>query len=193
MHAARRPSSSPRLARRREETRQRILRVAARRFGAQGVHGVRLDEVADEADVARGTLYNYFPTKESIVLAILEPVLKVAEQRVRPMAALGPRRGVDALLALFLELWRDHGAALRVVHQMPQPLGELAKLHRSFLDGVLGVFERSARSGILRTRDGALAARIIGRVAIPLLELYDGHPRAEALFLESVRALLLEK
>ena len=187
----RRPRSSPRLARRREETRQRILRVAAGRFAAQGVDGVRLDEVADEADVARGTLYNYFPTKEALVSAILKPVLELAGRRVQGMAELGPRRGVDALLALFLELWRSHAAPLRVVHQTPQPLGELTELHRSFLDGVLRVLERSARAGILRTRDGALAARIIGLIAIPLLELYDGQPRAEALFVESVHGLLL--
>lgn len=192
MLAARRPRTSPRLARRRAETRERILRVAAARFAAQGVGEVRLDEIADEADVARGTLYNYFPTKEALVIAILKPVLELAERKVQGMADLGPRRGVDALLALFLELWRSHAEPLRVVHRIPQPLGELAALHGSFLQGVLRVFERSARAGILRAKDGALAARIIGRVAIPLLELYDGHPRAEALFVESVRGLLLD-
>ena len=191
MTAVRRARSSPRVARRRAETRERILRVAAARFAAEGVDGARLDEIADDADVARGTLYNYFPTKEALIIAILKPVLELAERRVQSMAGLGPRRGVDALLALFLELWRIHAEPLRVVHQMPQPLGELAALHGSFLEGILRVFERSARAGILRTKDGAMAARIVGRVAIPLLELTDGHPRAEALFLESVRGLLL--
>jgi AcrR family transcriptional regulator len=183
--------SSPRLARRREETRARILHVAGRRFAAAGVDHVRLDEIADEADVARGTLYNYFPTKESLLCALLEPVLERATRAVRGLEALGPRRGVDALLALYLELWREYPDPLRVSHIVPQMPGELADLHRTFLRGVLQIFERSARAGILRGGDATMAARIIARLAVPLLEVYAGHPQADVLFIQSFHALLL--
>jgi AcrR family transcriptional regulator len=185
------PRSSPRLARRREETRARILRVAGRRFAADGVDHVRLDEIADDADVARGTLYNYFPTKESLICALLKPVLEQATRKVRGLEALGPRRGVDALLALYLELWREHPDPLRVAHSVPQMPAELAALHRMFLQGVLQIFERSARAGILRGGDGAMTARILARLAVPLLEIHAGHPRADVLFCESFHALLL--
>jgi AcrR family transcriptional regulator len=184
--------ASPRVARRQAETRSRILAVAAQRFASDGLEGVRLDELADQADVARGTLYNYFPSKEALVDAILRPALEQAATRVRGLHRLGPRRGVEALLLLYLELWREHRDALRLSMRLHfGPLGDLTELHRSFVTEVWRVFERSAEAGLLRSRNGELAARLVARLAVPLLELCDQYPDGDALFVDSLRGMLL--
>jgi AcrR family transcriptional regulator len=180
------------VARRREQARARIISVAAARFASAGVDGARLDEIADAADVARGTLYSHFPTKEALLHAVLEPVLTHACFRVRACQKLGPQRGVDALLALYLELWAHFPNELRVSYQArTQPLGALAALHGQFLTGVLAVFGRAQKARRLRTQQAELSARALATLAVPLLELYAGHPRFEALFVESLRGLLL--
>jgi len=180
------------VARRREQARARIIAVAAARFAAAGVDGARLDEIADAADVARGTLYSHFPTKESLLHAVLAPVLTHACRQVRACQKLGPRRGVDALLALYLDLWARYPNELRVSYQArTQPLGGLAALHGRFLTGVLSVFGKAQKAGRLRTQQAELAARVLATQAVPLLELYAGHPRFEALFVDSMRGLLL--
>jgi AcrR family transcriptional regulator len=185
--------ASSRLARRQAATRARIVAVAARRFAREGLEGVRLDEVADQADVARGTLYNYFPSKESLVAAVVRPVLELAARRSRGLHRLGPRQGVDALLALYLELWREHADALRLSHRLPgPPPGDLVELHESFLQEVFRIFERCARAGLLRCSDGRLGALLMARLAVPLLELCSQHPRGDALFVESLDGLLLQ-
>ena len=48
-------------------TRQRILDVAKRQFAQQGFDATTTRDIAGAAKIAVGTLFNYFPTKESIV------------------------------------------------------------------------------------------------------------------------------
>ncbi|MGK5553681.1 TetR family transcriptional regulator [Actinomadura kijaniata] len=54
--------------RKKEQTRQRIAAVALRLFGERGFDAVTVNEIAEAAEVAKATLFAYFPTKESLVL-----------------------------------------------------------------------------------------------------------------------------
>ena len=49
------------------QTRQHIADVAARLFAEHGFEDVTVDQVAAAADVAKKTVFNYFPTKEDLV------------------------------------------------------------------------------------------------------------------------------
>jgi AcrR family transcriptional regulator len=187
-------SSSPRVLRRRAEARGRILAAAARRFAEAGPDAVRLDEVAEAADVARGTLYSHFRTKDALLSAIVQPVLERAVRQASALVRLDARRGVEGLLGVYLDLWRSHPDALRIAYKAQDlPIGaKILALHRRFLTGVMRVFERAARAGVLRSGDAALAAHVLRQVAVPLLELYAGSPRWDRLFMESVEGLLLK-
>ncbi|MFD7992607.1 TetR family transcriptional regulator [Streptomyces mexicanus] len=54
--------------RKKEQTRQRIAAVAARMFAERGFDEVTVNEIAEAAEVAKATLFAYFPTKESLAL-----------------------------------------------------------------------------------------------------------------------------
>jgi len=56
-----------RVERKKKETRQRILKVAMDLFQSQGFNNTTMEQIAEEADIARKTLYNHFPVKEAIV------------------------------------------------------------------------------------------------------------------------------
>ena len=186
------PAPAPRVARRRALTRERIVAAAARRFAQAGPDAVRLDEVADAADVARGTLYSHFRTKDDLLYAIVEPVLQVAVRKAAGLGRLDARQGVEQLLRLYLDLWHAYPDALRIAHKAQDtPLGDLGTLHRSFLKGVMRVFDRAGRAGILRSGDPMLAGHVMRQVAVPLLELYGGHADGDRLFVEGLRALLV--
>ncbi len=60
-----------RQARRRLQTRARLVRAAAALFSRQGVDNTRINEITDEADVGFGSFYNHFKSKEEIVDAVL--------------------------------------------------------------------------------------------------------------------------
>lgn len=61
------PSGESRLERRKEETRQKILVTALKLFREQGFDAVSMESIAETVDIAKGTLYNYFPVKEAIL------------------------------------------------------------------------------------------------------------------------------
>src|SRR4051794_6970857 len=50
-----------------DETRKRILKVSQKQFAQQGFEQTTTRDIARDANIAVGTLFNYFPTKESIV------------------------------------------------------------------------------------------------------------------------------
>ncbi|RKN39019.1 TetR family transcriptional regulator [Streptomyces hoynatensis] len=54
--------------RKKEQTRQRIAAVALRLFAERGFDAVTVNEIAEAAEVAKATLFAYFPTKESLAL-----------------------------------------------------------------------------------------------------------------------------
>src|SRR3954470_16627148 len=53
--------------RKKEQTRRLIAESARRLFADRGFEQVTIAEVAQEADVAVQTVFNYFPTKEDLV------------------------------------------------------------------------------------------------------------------------------
>jgi len=62
-------------------TRQRILDAAQRLFAAQGFEAATTRDIAREAEIGVGTLFNYFPSKEAIALCLVsEAYTQAAEQ-----------------------------------------------------------------------------------------------------------------
>lgn len=60
-----------------EKVKAKILAVAEEMFLKKGFFPTTVDEIAQKAKVAKGTVYLYFPTKESIYLALFEDKLKI--------------------------------------------------------------------------------------------------------------------
>lgn len=56
----------------RAEQRQRILAAAAACFARDGFHAASMQKICAEAGMSPGALYRYFPSKESIIAAIVE-------------------------------------------------------------------------------------------------------------------------
>lgn len=54
-----------------ERTRRALLDAAARAFAESGYHRANIDRVSEDAGLAKGTIYNYFPSKQAIFEAVL--------------------------------------------------------------------------------------------------------------------------
>ena len=61
----------PRGARRKRETRQRLLSAALRLMAKKGMEGVAINEITEAADVGFGSFYNHFESKEAIYAAVM--------------------------------------------------------------------------------------------------------------------------
>ena len=61
-----------RIERKKDKMRQQIITVAMDLFRKQGFYGTTLEQIAQEVDIAKKTLYNYFPEKEAIISAYVQ-------------------------------------------------------------------------------------------------------------------------
>jgi AcrR family transcriptional regulator len=83
-------------ARKKAATRESILRVAIDLFSKSGFDRPTIDLIAAKAGVGKGTVYNYFATKEDILVAFM------AEQEARVQARVGEFAERDEPLARIL-------------------------------------------------------------------------------------------
>jgi AcrR family transcriptional regulator len=97
------PGFSPgRRQRRSAEIRERLFRAALNLFAAKGFNETTVEDITETADVGKGTFFNYFPSKDHILLAFgemqlakLQEAIDLARQTNEPMPqflrALGVR------------------------------------------------------------------------------------------------------
>jgi AcrR family transcriptional regulator len=130
---------------RRAQTRARLLHAAAEVYASQGFGGATLDEVAAQAGLTKGAVYDHFGSKENLLLALMEEYLagQVAAQLMlfdrERASAERPLAGSEDWMArlhesperfrLFVELWahaqRDEQLRLHLA-------GALRTLHATF-------------------------------------------------------------
>lgn len=79
--------TAERRAREKETRKQAILDSAKALFARKGFENTTMDEVAREAELAKGTLYLYFKSKEELLYSLLEPLLNEYRKEVRELAA----------------------------------------------------------------------------------------------------------
>ncbi|MEP9356087.1 helix-turn-helix domain-containing protein [Xanthobacter sp. KR7-65] len=84
----------------RQEQRKRILDAAVACFGRDGFHGASMQKICAEAGMSPGALYRYFPSKESIIAAIVE------SERADRVAILDSIARAPSVLAALTECLR---------------------------------------------------------------------------------------
>jgi AcrR family transcriptional regulator len=89
-----------RLDRRKEKTKQAIVAAAMRLIQKHGFDATTMEQIAEKADVAKGTLYNYFPVKEAIVSEwVRRTSIEKNETRLQELPAMPDTR--TRMIAVF--------------------------------------------------------------------------------------------
>jgi AcrR family transcriptional regulator len=164
--------------RRIERRRQRILEAAARVFAKKSYAHTTTKEIADEADVAEGTLYNYFGGKRDILLAIAneseilmgnillegeglkdrEAVVRLFERGLEVF-----ERQLPFVRTLFIESWVDDDILQEFA------VAQLTRLHQRLKTYIAEHID----TGALRPVDPSLCARMalgmFGSLVLPAL------------------------
>src|SRR5690606_30036165 len=76
-----------RMKQKKRDTKGKIVEAAARVVLANGIASFTLDAVAKEAGVSKGGLLYHFPTKEHLLLAMVESLVKITEERIAEVQA----------------------------------------------------------------------------------------------------------
>jgi AcrR family transcriptional regulator len=110
----RRTSRLPRGAR-----RLQLLRAAQDVFVAQGFHAAAMDDIADRAGVSKPVLYQHFPGKRELYLALLEEHVGQLADRVREALAATDdnHQRVQGAVTAYFEFIDAEGEAFRLVFE----------------------------------------------------------------------------
>ena len=118
------------------ETRQRLLEEAFRLFAGRGYNATTIEEITAAANVAKGTFFNYFETKEAVLPAIAEWRIELIEQALAPEqgAPSNPITRIKLILHMAAEdpltdpLTAEHLFAASTHQRDVQPVRALTRL-----------------------------------------------------------------
>ena len=130
--------------RRSAETRERLFRAALRLFAEQGFAETTVEDITNAADVGKGTFFNYFPSKEHILIAFSDMQLSKLQATVDQMRAR-PEPMRSFFRAMTLRMTEEPSKSPDVVRALLQ-----ANLSSSSVRSVM--LERSARAEGLLTQ-----------------------------------------
>lgn len=173
-------------AERRTATRGKILAVAAELLAAKGYDSLTVDEIVLRANVAKGTFYQHFKSKEELVLALLRQDLAGVDQQIEAALASGaPPLSVLRYIVEGSAGWLERNphlvraAALQSMRQAPSgwPAGHPSS--RRFMALALGAAQRD---GLVRSDLPAEElAQMLGALYLPAIDAWLADPTGPSL------------
>ncbi|MEJ2416267.1 MAG: TetR/AcrR family transcriptional regulator [Exilibacterium sp.] len=99
-----------------QQKRLKVLKIAARELASAGLSGARMKDIANQAEISYGSLYNYFPTRDDMIRTIIQ------EGRSLQEAIFAEARGLSGDFFAILEkiliqtqnLSREHPALIAI-------------------------------------------------------------------------------
>jgi AcrR family transcriptional regulator len=151
-----------------EQRRAQILDAALAVFSRDGFHSARVEAIAREAGLAKGTIYLYYPTKEALLAAAVArySLLPAIEGLTESLADAPPERAIPALCGA---LWTRLRERAPVIALMLREGAARAENRRLFVERVLlpgnrmvaAYLDRCIARGALRPMDTFLAGRTL--------------------------------
>ncbi len=192
------PKKQPKQERARE-TVEAILTATARILVRDGFERASTNRIADRAGVSVGSLYHYFPNKQSLVAALMERHIRamyaVLEREISRLPALPLRRAVRELVELMIRAHAVEPKLHRVfAEQVPRvgPLERIVELERRFEELTRDVLE--SLSPRVRPRNLEIAAFVVIQAVEALTHaavLYHPEKLADEEFVDEVVELVV--
>lgn len=166
------------------QRRAQLLDVARQVFGRNGFHGVSMEEVARQAGVTKPILYDHFPSKEALYLALLDEDAAALEQSVRSAlgASTGNRQKIADSFVAYFNFVDEHAEGFKLM--MQEALNPMFISSR--VNGVRERIHREVAALITRESGGRLSDADAATVSVGLVAIVEagaqrnpGGPREE--------------
>ncbi|MEW6349528.1 MAG: TetR/AcrR family transcriptional regulator [Thermodesulfobacteriota bacterium] len=108
-----------------QNARTRILEAALAEFSAQGFHNSTIDSIAERADIAKGTVYRYFKTKNALFDALKEDTITEFVELGRSELA-GEEdvlKIIETVIRVYLSFFEKKSAIFKVIIQEQKDFG----------------------------------------------------------------------
>ena len=158
------------------EHRRRLLEAAAAEFAAKGLDRARVDDISLAAGLAKGTIYNYFDSKQHVFREVIAAWFeRISETRAELPADAPVRRQLLAIVEADMKITGELEEFARVAHREvlrsdPAEVAELVPVGNPLDEDVLGVIARAQERGEVRSdRDAAGLTRLFAALVSGLL------------------------
>ena len=132
----------------------------------QGFTGTSMQEIAEAAGVGKSTLYDYFPTKDHVLLFVFEEELDVFQEQAESMAArdIPVQEKLNKILEAHLETLLNNKNFFTEISLQVMQLGQIVqqrimKKRYAYQDLLRAVLDQGVREGVFRPVNTRLAAR----------------------------------
>src|SRR5438552_9604727 len=169
--------------RRKAATASAIMKAAERNFLERGFHGTKIEDIAGEADVATGSIYVHFRSKEGLYLALIEHALEVEEQFLAAAFddALTPAEQLIAAGDAYLRFYVEHPGYFRMLafpYFDTKPKAKLdpvakrvARLAEAQIARLAQAIAEAVEAGIVREVDPTRAAKFMWGAWVGVISL----------------------
>jgi AcrR family transcriptional regulator len=171
----------------RHARRVQLLAAAQQVFVANGYHAAAMDDIADAAGVSKPVLYQHFPGKLELYLALLDQHVDAlgGEVRAALQSTEDNRRRVEACIAAYFDFVDDPGGAFRLVFEsdLRNEPAVRERVERSLQISVQALADTIARdTGLSRPEAELLSSGLAGLAEVSARfwldsELADGTSR----------------
>lgn len=139
-----------------EARHSQLIEVAERVFVEDGYERASMEHIADEAGVTRTLVYQHFPAKRDLYMAVLDRVIPEFVKRVIPPVEVRPKYPWRLLAGFraFLALLEEEGSAINLLlgerpHE-PWLAEQIKRLYRMFIEHFEHEFEGRAQPESVR-------------------------------------------
>src|SRR3954454_745618 len=151
------------------DSRQDILRTAARLFQQRGYDATSMNDVAAALKLSKGGLYHHFQSKDEILFEIMNHAMEITEERVlAPVRGIAdPEARLRALIRLHIEVVlspqdREITVMLHENHPLPPTLRKRINTRKKdyihFVENLMSEVQRARRGkGSVSPRAAAFA------------------------------------
>jgi len=120
--------------RRKEETRQRIISAALELMQEKPFDQITVEEIAERADVAKGTFFLYFPTKEQLLHAYLEEMVEDVYEFLEQLQPETAESQWEVLRQVMLFIASRDGLSLALTRSIMVACCQSAELRRRMME-----------------------------------------------------------
>jgi AcrR family transcriptional regulator len=177
----------PRLSKARKEMlttlmKESIFDAATSVLYEHGVNGTTMNRVAEAADLAKSSLYDYFPSKDELLRFVsnrlVAPFVEAVEETVR--ADLSAPRKLERILRIGLASGTKHKAILRLLAQSEEEYQVRNTTRPRILAAFTAIFAQGIEEGSFHPHNPAHTGRMFLGCFSELFELLAGSESQEA-------------
>lgn len=167
--------------------KQHIIESAAKTFSKTGFSQCTVSEIAQDADIGKGTIYQYFSSKDDLFFAVFEWVIDQSWNSASVSASARDKSCIEKLTALSdsqSDYWEGHkdmyvlvlefwaaSCAPKTRDRFREAFKDIYRMYRSLIKELIdeGIERQEFRSDI---DPGAIAASLLGAFDALLLQTW---------------------